>query len=358
MSIDKQVQPGGQAYFKQSHEKTDGRRLNLYSYDPTPAVFRRDGLDGAGPGAALRWHPLLKEWSIYAAHRQNRTFMPSAAQDPLAPTRPGGPLTEIETERFEVAVFQNRFASLHPEAVPPDAPPHTEIARANGDCEVVVYTEDAGGSLATLGQARRRLLVSAWIDRYADLHEAGAAFVMPFESRGREVGVTLDHPHGQIYAFPFVPQTQARMAKSFAEGYRLDRAAEDWAETYLVTEAGPLRALVPPFARYPFEVWIVPREPVRGPWAFGSEAFDAYAHLLGDLTRRYDAYFERPAATMMSLQAAPATAGDNFQFTTQFFSALRSPDRTKFFATVEHATAVFTVDVMPEAAAKALREVS
>jgi UDPglucose--hexose-1-phosphate uridylyltransferase len=271
---------------------------------------------------------------------------------------PGGPLTEIEFKDFEIAVFQNRFAGLHPQAEKPAGlPPGIEGAAAKGDCEVVVYTADGEGSLASLTQDRRRLLVSAWCDRYEALEKAGAAFTMPFESRGREVGVTLDHPHGQIYAFPFVPHTQARMVSAFEKGYRLARAVQEWGADYLVEEAGPLRAVVPPFARYPYEVWIVPSEPVRGPWQFGPEAFDAYAHLLGQVTRRYDAFFGRPAATLMSLQAAPAKAGDSFEFTTQFFSLLRAPDRIKYLASVEQATNVFTVDVMPEAAAKALREV-
>jgi UDPglucose--hexose-1-phosphate uridylyltransferase len=348
--------PDGTAFHRAEHQKADGRRLTLYGYAPPPAPDTSRGLEGAGPGAELRWHPLLQEWSVYAAHRQNRTFMPSAAQDPLAPTRPGGPLTEVEAEAFEVAVFQNRFSSLHPQAALPPSVAGVKGGTAGGDCEVVVFAPEAEGSLATLGQARRRLLVSAWIDRYAHHHAKGAAFVMPFESRGAEVGVTLPHPHGQVYAFPFVPRPQRLAADAFAGGYDLAGALEDWGD-YVVETAGPLVAFVPPFARYPYEVWIAGREPAQGPWGYGAEAFDAYAHLLGAVTARYDAFFGRPAATMMSLQAAPGGEAEGYQFATQFFCLLRAPDRLKYLATVEQATGVFTVDVMPEAAAKALREV-
>ena len=354
--IDRLSLPGGKTAYRRGHRKADGRSLLLYGYDEPGGAAVPGGLDGAGARAELRWHPLLGEWSVYAAHRQNRTFKPSAAHDPLAPSRPGGPLTEIEFEDFEVAVFQNRFASLHPGAgsEPAAAPPGVPTHPATGDCEVVVFSPEAEGDLGTLSQARRELLVAAWIDRYAHHHAEGRRFVLPFESRGEEVGVTLPHPHGQIYAFPFVPKAQAAAAAAFADGYDLAGELKAWG-AYVVETAGPLAAFVPPFARYPYEVWIASREPVQGPWAFGAEAFEAYADLLGNVTRRYDALFGRATPTMMSLQAAPGGEAKGFQFTTQFYCLLRAPDRLKYFATVEHATSVFTVDVMPEAAAEALR---
>ncbi|MBB4660403.1 hypothetical protein [Parvularcula dongshanensis] len=347
--------PSGRTVFRRKHAKADGRRLILFGYSEPTGAPAPESLEGAGAGAELRWHPLLGEWSIYAAHRQNRTFMPSAAEDPLAPTRPGGPLTEVEFANFEVAVFQNRFAGLHPEADLKEGPHGVRMGVASGDCEVVVFSPDSDGNLGTLDQDRRQLLVSVWADRYDHLHDAGARFVMPFESRGREVGVTLPHPHGQIYAFPFVPETQARAAKAFADGFDLAALLPSW-DDYIIERAGPLCAFVPPFARYPYEVWIAGRQAVQGPWAFDREGFEAYAYLLGAVTRRYDALFGREAPTMMSLQAAPGGQASNFQFTTQFYCLLRAPDRLKYFATVEHASRVFTVDVMPEAAAKVLRE--
>lgn len=349
--------PTGRTVFRRDSLKTDGRRLSLYGYEAPRTPKAVDSLQGAGPGSSLRWHPLLQEWSVYAAHRQNRTFMPSKADDPLSPTREGGPVTEIEVEGFEVAVFQNRFASLHPDANETSPPPHLKGAAATGDCEVVVFTSDLTGSLATLKQERRELLVATWNDRYTYHYDRGAAFVFPFESRGREVGVTLDHPHGQIYAFPFLPHTQARMADGFASGFDLAACLPDWRTDYIIAEAGPLAAFVPPFARYPYEVWIAPRNPVRGPWELDQEGFEAFAFLLGDITARYDALYGRPAATMLGLQAAWPDAPPSFQFTAQFFPILRAGDKVKYLASVEQATQVFTVDVMPEAAAKALRDV-
>lgn len=353
--LTKIAQAGGRVVYRRRHAKGDGRRLFLYGYAPHAGDAYTDALEGAGPGAELRRHPLTGEWSIYAAHRQNRTFMPSRADDPLAPSNRDA-VTEIEFDDFELAVFQNRFASLHPDAASDSiALDGVDRAPASGDCEVVVYTPAPEGSLATLGQDRRRLLLTAWIDRYQDHFNAGAAYVLPFENRGREVGVTLDHPHGQIYAFPFTPQVQKNAARAYRDGFDLTKHLSEWTPTHLVDEAGPLVAFVPPFARFPYEVWITSRKRAAGPWAYDAEAFDAYAHLLGEVTARYDALFQRPAATLMSLQAAPQDEDATFQFTTQFYSLLRAPDRVKHLASVEQATGVFTVDVMPEAAASALR---
>jgi UDPglucose--hexose-1-phosphate uridylyltransferase len=172
---------------------------------------------------------------------------------------------------------------------------------------VVVFSPEHEGNLATLTKDRRELLIAAWIDRYDHHFAKGADYVLPFESRGREVGVTLDHPHGQIYAFPFVPGAQRRMAEAFASGFTLHDKLQDWEGDYGVMSCGPLLAFVPPFARYPYEVWIASRDVVRGPWDYGSEAFESYAELLGRLTAAYDRLFSRPAATLMSLQASRST---------------------------------------------------
>jgi len=114
-------------------------------------------------------------------------------------------------------------------------------------------------------------------------------------------------------------------------------------------------AFCPAYARFPFETWIAPKERVAGPWDFNAEQLDGFAHLLGDITRRYDAYFQRPTAYMLSLHAAPVGTEDSFHFTAQFYPLLRAPDRVKYLASVEQSTGTFTVDVMPEMAAQTLR---
>lgn len=307
-------------------------------------------------GSELRLHPLRKTWSIYAGARNNRTFKPSAAANPLAPSQLGKPLTEIPFEDFELCVFENRFPSLHESAAEP-AKESVASAAATGSCEVIVYSPDTQGSLATLGQARRRLILEAWIDRYTDHHSKGCAFVLPFESRGEEVGVTLHHPHGQVYAFPFVPTPQQNAADAFAAKYSLRAKFDSWKTQYGVAEAGGMLAYAPPFARFPYEVWISGFEKRSGPWAFNETEADGFAHLLGDITARYDAFFGRATPYMLTLHASPYGHDNNYEFTAQFYPLLRAPDRVKYLASVEQATGVFTVDVMPEEAAEKLRNI-
>ena len=347
----------GKALFRRRFVKADGRELFLYGYKPhREAPFPQTATEIA-KGGALRWHPLRQEWNAFAAHRQHRTYKPEAADNPLAPAAPGKAPTEIPFSDFELAVFENRFTSFHLDA--PLEPPVDGVksSRATGRCDVVVYAPEPTGSLATIGQEKRRLLIAAWLDRYQALFDMGLKFVLPFESRGEEVGVTLHHPHGQIYGFPFVPKPQQSAVNAFADGFDLSADMKNAEAIFGVKSAGGLLAWCPPYARFPFETWIAPREQAPGPWMFSEEALDGFAFLLGDITRRYDEYFGRPTAYMLGLHAAPVGAPKNYHFTAQFYPILRAPDRIKYLASVEQHTSVFTVDVMPETAAEILRSV-
>jgi len=343
------------AIYRRHFIKRDGRDLFLYGYNKhTLAPLPEEGGEVA-KGGELRYHPLRAEWNVYAPHRQNRTFKPSSANNPLAPSIAGEAPTEIPFSDFELAVFENKFTSLHSEAPMPPFIDGVKLSRAGGRCDVIVYGPEDKGNLYEMGQAKRRLLLAAWNDRYQTLFDQGCEFVLPFENRGDEVGVTLHHPHGQIYAFPFVPRVQKDAMTAFENGYDFAADLKAFKPDYTVAHAGGLTAFCPPYARFPFETWIAPDECLRGPWDFNEEQLDGFAHLLGDMTRRYDEYFQRPTAYMLSLHAAPRSADDRFHFTAQFYPLLRAPGRVKYLASVEQATGAFTVDVMPEMAAKTLR---
>ncbi len=347
--------PAGKPVHRRTFTKADGRPLRLYGYAPhTEAPIQEEDGDVA-KGGELRWHPLRQEWNIYAPHRQNRTFKPSAADDPLAPTKIDGPVTEVPFTNFELAIFENKFTSLHKEAPQPLTVVGVESAVAKGHCDVVVYTPEQTGNLYTVGQAKRRLLLSTWNDRYEDLFAQGSEFVLPFESRGEAVGVTLHHPHGQIYAFPYVPKVQRDAAQGFQDGYDLAAHMKSCRLDYGVADAGGVDAICPPYARFPYETFLVPRRPVKGPWEFTEDEAAGFAHLLGDMTRRYDTLFGQVTPYMLSLHAAPKGLESGWQFHAKFYPLMRSPGRIKFLASVEQSTGAFTVDVMPERAAKELR---
>lgn len=346
---------GSDAVHRRDHRKADGRMLYLYGRKPHELDPFPETTEGLAQGGELRRHPLRGEWNIYAAHRQNRTFKPSVAEDPLAPTREGGPETEIPFADFELAIFENKFAGLHPAAPRPPELAGLETLPGKGACDVVVYGPEPEGSLHTIGQDRREVLLSALLDRYEALFAQGCDYVLPFENRGDVVGVTLPHPHGQIYGFEQVPLVQQSAVDAFAAGYDLAGEINTCMPNYGLGERGGMAAFVPRFARFPYEVWIAPTTRREGPWDCTDEELQALAEWLGEATRRYDALFEGPAATMMALHAAPRGGSANYHFTVQFYPLLRAPGRVKYLASVEQHTGVFTVDVMPETAAAELR---
>lgn len=342
-------------FFRRDHEKRDGRMLWLYGYALHEGEPGEEFEDPVSTQAEMRFHPLRQEWTLFAPHRQNRTFKPSKAANPLAPQRPGAPPTEIPFTDFELAVFGNRFPSLHPDA--PDSAASAWRSRpARGEAEVVVYSPEDEGSMATLEQERRILLIEALIDRYRHHFDAGAAYVLPFENRGEAVGVTLHHPHGQIYAFPEVPGPQARAEAAFSGGYDLEAERRSWGADYQLANAGGINAYCPPWSRFPYEVWLSAASRKPGPWAFSAEEVEGLAALLGQVSARYDQLFDAPMPYMMGLHAAPLETSGQFQFTVQFYPLLRAAARLKYLAGVEQSTGVFTVDVDPLAAAKAMRE--
>ncbi|WP_284124943.1 galactose-1-phosphate uridylyltransferase [Parerythrobacter aestuarii] len=347
----------GRPVHRRDFTKADGRMLRLYGHALHALAPQPQEADDVALGGELRFHPLRQEWNTYAAHRQNRTFKPSASDDPLAPTLPGGPATEIPFEDFEIAVFDNRWSAYHPSAPQPPVLEGMETAPALGACDVVVYGPQDTGNLHSIGQARRELLLAAWEDRYAALFESGCSYVLPFENRGDEVGVTLPHPHGQIYGFHTVPQVQQRAIDAFADGYDLAAEIGRAMPDYGLAEEGGIAAFCPRYARFPYEVWLAPRIRREGLHDMTDAEKSGFAQLLGEITRRYDALFQQPAATMLALHAAPRGGSAGYHFTAQFYPLLRAPGRVKYLASVEQHSGTMTVDVMPEAAAAALREV-
>lgn len=337
--------------------KADGRSLTLYSTVPhTLPQLPERAASCPPPDPHLRWQPLRREWVIVSAHRQVRTFLPPAEACPLCPSRPDHPATEIPFADFEVAVFENRFPSL---VEPAPAPPPLAVptAPAAGASEVVVYTSDHSGSLATLSQARRELLVRAWADRYRALYARDTVHsVLPFENRGEAVGVTLHHPHGQIYAYPFVPPALGAEAAAFRERPVLEELLAA-AGTYLVEERGAAVAFVPPAARFPYEVWALPRRRHPGPWTLDDASVADFAWVLGRVVARYDALFGRPFPYVLALHAAPRGEDAHFHFHAEFYPVLRGPQRMKYLAGTELGAGTFTLDVPPEEAAAALRAV-
>ncbi|WP_246351739.1 galactose-1-phosphate uridylyltransferase, partial [Deinobacterium chartae] len=349
--------------------KPDGRQLWLYARHPLHVTdIPSPSPEPVTAHPHLRWHPLRGEWVIYAAHRQNRTFLPPPEYNPLAPTTDPSNPTELPAGNYQVAVFENRFPSLVPH---PAAPPHLPAARTapgQGACEVVVFTQDATGSLGRLDEDHLELLLQVWADRTDQLgtHEH-IRYVLPFENRGVEVGVTLHHPHGQIYAYPFIPPVQQKAlelqrAHLEATGRNLGHdlvTAELEGRERLVSEREHALSFVPPFARYPYETWVMPKRPV----AYLSELSAAQrrdlASSLKESVLRLDGLWGRPMPYLLTVQQAPTDgeAHAEWALRIELSPALRTESKLKFLAGTELGAGVFANDTLPEHKARELREV-
>jgi UDPglucose--hexose-1-phosphate uridylyltransferase len=349
--------------------KPDGRALTLYGRVPltgglrAPSPFKE-------PLAAkphMRFHPLRDEWVTYAAYRQDRTFLPPPEYNPFAVTREGAGDTELPEGHWDVAVFDNRFPAF--DAAAHEAPSlYVPTRPANGKCEVVVFAQDAHGSLATLPLDHIRLLIDVWADRTARLGASPEiAYVLPFENRGAEVGVTLHHPHGQIYAYPVVPPVPARMqevaARYFAahgRGVLEDLIGDETASGARLLYAGSHAvAFVPICARYPYEVWIAPLAPVARFTELTGEQIADLARAMKTVLLKYDGLWERPFPYLMAWYQAP-TDGERhpeFHLHAEFYPPYRTPTKLKYLAGTEIAGGLFAMDALPEDKARELQAV-
>jgi UDPglucose--hexose-1-phosphate uridylyltransferase len=355
--------------------KPDGRRLTLYgrqALDVTSEVAPSPFAEPLNAAPHLRWHPLRGEWVTYAAYRQGRTFLPPPEYNPLAPTRDPTNPTEVPPGNWDVAVFDNRFPSLGlgPRGEVDQLPPSTTVptAPAKGHCEVVVFTQDPSSALAQLPQSHIELLLQVWADRSERLRrERGVAYVLPFENRGAEVGVTLHHPHGQIYAYPVVPPVPARMQHQMVEHFMSHAKGllEQMIEQELldgqriVYQGEHAVAFVPACARYPYEVWVAPIKPVPSFAALSGAQRADLARALQTVLRKYEGLWQRPFPYLMAWYQAP-TDGDphpEWHLHAQFYPPYRTRDRLKYLAGTEIAAGFFAMDALPEEKAGELRQV-
>lgn len=348
----------------------DGREIIYFDAD-----------DGAGARAAVdtrelpvttthsqcRYDALLGEWVVIASHRQSRTFLPPADQCPLCPSTPTR-ATEIPEHSYQVVAFENRFPSLAT-SIDADLPEHVTgaplatLAPGFGRCEVVCFTSDHHLSFAELGHDRARLVMDAWAHRTTELSTMdGVAQVFCFENHGEEIGVTLSHPHGQIYAYPFVAprvqkileQVHAHSGKLFGEILDAERVAG----TRVITSNEHWTAFVPAAARWPYEVQLFPHRQVPDIPALDDAERDAFVDVYLDVLGRFACRFDTPMPYIASWNQAPTHGGrDEWWLHLQLFSFRRAPGKLKYLAGSESGMNVFINDTSPEVVAESLRAV-
>ena len=359
----------------------DGRELIYFGEVPErPDEYPdRRQLTRVQVQSQARWDPLLGEWVIIASHRQDRTFQPAADQCPLCPSTAES-LTEVPAPDYEVVVFENRFPTLGAQhsddpgngpgrkaAEVPTAGPDTLLASrpAVGRCEVVCFSPCHDASFADLSAAQAATVMAAWVDRSIELGRLdGVEQVYCFENRGAEIGVTLSHPHGQIYAYPYVTPRTDRMLQACA-GYlgRTGRnlfddilAAEQADSARIVLQGSHWTAFVPYAAHWPYEVHLYPRRRVPDLVALEEAARAEFCELYLDLLGRFDRLFGKPAPYISAWHQAPVRHRDDFALHLELYTIRRAPDKLKYLAGSESGMGAFANDVIPENAAQRLRE--
>jgi UDPglucose--hexose-1-phosphate uridylyltransferase len=349
--------------------KPDGRQLWLYSEAPladnmvAPSPFAEPLV--ANPH--MRWHPLRGEWIVYASYRQDRTFLPPPEYNPLAvTTNPDFP-TELPQGDWQVAVFDNRFPSLKPDAH--SAPEHSVLtAPATGKCEVVVFTQDAESSLGRLPLAHIELLLEVWGIRTDEIGQhPDIQYVLPFENRGQAMGVTLNHPHGQIYAYPVIPPVPARMQQQatayYAEHGRapLEAMIDDELQDgrRIIYRGEHAVAFIPACARYPYEVWVAPIQATPTFSAMTGAQRADLARALKTVIMKYDALWNRPFPYLMAWYQAPTDGNPHPEahLHAEFYPPYRTAEKLKYLAGTELAAGLFVMDALPEDKAKELQNV-
>lgn len=350
----------------------DGRELIYYDERDGARHDLPDRRDLPMPPSAsrLRYDPLMDEWIAIAAHRQTRTFLPPPDECPLCPST-AERLTEIPSA-YDVVVFENRFPSFsdrEPEPADASLPPINAPRPARGRCEVVCFTAEHNASFASLSPQRVQTVLAALADRTTALAAMpGVEQVFCFENRGDEIGVTLHHPHGQIYAYPYVtPRTRTMLAAArrhasetggrnvFADVLAAERRLGD----RVIGSNGHWTAFVPAAARWPFEVLVAPHRRMPDLPALTTEEREAFAPLYLDVLRRLDGLFGTPMPYIAAWHQAPVrTDRDLAYLHLQVFSVRRASGKLKYLAGSEAAMGAFVNDVLPEEAARMLREVT
>jgi UDPglucose--hexose-1-phosphate uridylyltransferase len=359
---------------KKTHASlADGREIVYFDETDDAArilVDQRD-LPETTTRSEIRYDAILDEWVAIASHRQGRTHLPPSDECPLCPST-ATRHTEIPSFAYDVVVFENRFPSFATNVADADliTTQHELFARqpGYGRCEVVCFTSEHDSSFSRLSPERVRTVVEAWVDRTNALSALPhVEQVFCFENRGEEIGVTLNHPHGQIYGYPFVTPRTRQMLDS-ARRYRertwrslfADVLEAERAEGSRIVSAGQhWTAFVPAAARWPMEVHLYPNRQVADLPALSDEERDEFAEVYLDVLHRLDALYDSPLPYIAAWQQAPVRIDRDLAYLhLQVFSVKRAAGKLKFLAGSESGMGAFINDVSPEQAAAALRGVA
>jgi UDPglucose--hexose-1-phosphate uridylyltransferase len=313
----------------------------------------------------LRWNPILKEWIIVASHRKERPVEPSSDQESSCPFCRGDPHVEGP---WEVKAIPNRFPSL---SIPAPQKRRTfsrlfKLGSAKGFCEVILETKDHETDLGSLPVERILKVIELFADRFEVLGaRKEIRYVYAFRNRGKEIGVTLSHPHSQLYALPFIPPIVKRELASSKEYFEKFRRClfcevmnEESKDVRTVLQNKSFVCFLPFYSRWPYETHVYPLRHCQSLLDLNSAERWDLAQMLKLVSLAYDSLFESPMPYVMAMHQRPTDGRkyDYFHFHIEFYPPYREKNLLKFLGGVEQGAGTFIYDADPEAKAAELRK--
>lgn len=306
----------------------------------------------------FRWNPLLDTWTLVATNRQHRPHLPKD-YCPFCPT------DNKALPNFDVLAYDNDFPAMslgqtqEPGHNKQDVKPTTNSrqlstdntifrnAEAVGKCEVILYSPDHNKQLYDLSDAHVLKIVEVWNERFTELQKDNRVkYIFEFENRGEEVGVTIHHPHGQLYAYSFIPakiKTELDNCKKYYSKHKTNlfadlNAAEKKYKKRIVYQNKSFIAYIPYFTDYPFGVFVVNKKLKGNITQFTLAEKKDLAEMVKTLNRGFDKIYDRPFPYMMCLHQTPvnekkyADAENYFAFHIEYYPPLRAKDKIKWYA--------------------------
>ncbi|MCD6310789.1 MAG: galactose-1-phosphate uridylyltransferase [Candidatus Eremiobacteraeota bacterium] len=318
----------------------------------------------------LRWNPVLSQWVIIATHRQDRTFLPPKDHCPLCPTTPGSFPTEVPADDYEIVCFENRFPSL--KRNPPEPAVKSDelfkVKPSKGICEVILYTPVHEGTLTDRSVDEIYRLILVWTDRFKELGDRKEIkYVFIFENKGEVIGVTLPHPHGQIYGFPYIPPVPKKELESARKYYKKNNTClfckilekERYDGRRKIWENNSFYAGIPFYARYPYEAHITSLRHLTALTEMTDDEHQDLACILKALIVKYDRLWNFSFPYMMVMHQRPTDRKNYpyYHFHIEFYPTYRAPEKLKYLAGCESGAGTFINDTLPEEKARELRNV-
>lgn len=332
-----------------------------------------------------RWHPLLSQWVVVAATTGNRpwngalvgeTEKPEVPRhDPSCYLCPGNTRAngEVNPDYKGPWAFENDYASFSPNAPTfedeDNSDPLMRRDSNTGRCRVLCWTDRHDQTLASVDARTMRAVSRLWQDEYNTLsQDDNIKQVLIFENKGQEIGVSNPHPHGQIYATGFIGDSFNRIRQSQAEWASQNNgsnmllsliARDEYKESLVISENEHFIAIVPYFARFAYECWIIAKQPAQHIGQFNDAALDDLASLYQQMAKTYNVLFQRESPNISLMYNAPCDDHEDnkhWQFHFVMQPPLREPDKMKYLAGFESGTANIVNPIQAEVAAESLRK--